>query len=211
MKYVRHRCQLAPANPVLRTYGVSKPLVRVGYDYFHSGQAACHHRAQEAQPKGAVLTGAHVQDHDLSLALYVHRSINHYAHVDYPATFPTFCVSASSHRYAYGPPSRGRLRNFSATSPSPRQMRDTWLFDMPSHPSAFTKSSTLPGGHALYIRLLYHCQQRLLAPTPRLKQTRGVASVPQLRYAQLHRPTRVSQLLLRFPLRWVTRSGLRSP
>jgi hypothetical protein len=53
----------------------------------------------------------------------------------------TFRKVASSHTYGYAP-SRRRVRNRSTSASSSAQSRLTWLREIPSSPSARTRSST---------------------------------------------------------------------
>ena len=65
-----------------RCDSVLQPLVRVRGHQIHAAQAAAHQGAQEREPEGTVLAGAHVHAQDLALALGVDCGGHHDAHVD---------------------------------------------------------------------------------------------------------------------------------
>ena len=71
MKWVRQRCQLAPANTAAI---VLQPLVSGGYQ-LHPAEAPSGQRPQEGQPERAVLAGAHVHTQAIDVATTTQTSM----------------------------------------------------------------------------------------------------------------------------------------
>src|SRR4030042_5345906 len=77
MKWVRQRCQDAPGEH--RGDSLLKPPVGVGGHELYAAEPPRHQRAQELEPEGAILAGAHIDAHHLTPPLSVDRRGDHHA------------------------------------------------------------------------------------------------------------------------------------
>ncbi len=90
--------QPAPANPPEADGdGVLQTLVGIGDDQPHPTEAPGIQRAQEGQPEGAVLAGAHVHAQYLSLTGAVHAGGHHTLTFTIRPPSRTFWVNTSNH------------------------------------------------------------------------------------------------------------------
>ena len=92
MKWVRSARGGPTGSGKRRSDSVLQFLVGIGDDQFHSAEAPGVQRAQEGQPEGAVLAGAHI----------------HAQH--FPLTGRTYCRSSGGHHHADVDPSEADVR-----------------------------------------------------------------------------------------------------
>ena len=132
MKWVRQRCQLAPAKDC--GDGVLQPLVGIGVTSSTPLRPRAVSDPQEGQPERAVLAGAHVHTQDLTLPFGIDPRRHHHADVHDAAALTHLLGQAVQPDVGVGTTVQRPTQELSTTSSSCSQMRDTWLLEMPSQP-----------------------------------------------------------------------------
>ena len=191
MKWVRQRCQLAPANTAAMAFfspllSQGQALVGIGGYQLHPAEPPSGQRPQEGQPERTVLAGAHVHTQDLTLPFGIDPRRHHHADVDDAAALTHLLGQAVQPHVGVGAavqgPTQETLHHFVQLLADARHLAAgdavaTQSLDQVIHP---------PGGHAFYIGLLDDGQPGLLAAPPRFQQAGEVAAFPQLGNVQLH-------------------------
>ncbi len=183
MKWVRQRCQLAPANTAAMAFFSPwwASEVTSSTPLRPSGQ-----RPQEGQPERAVLAGPHVQAQDLTLPFGIDPCRHHHADVDDAAALPHLLGQAVPPDVGVGTavqrPAQETLHHFIQLLADARHLAAgdavaAQGLDQVIHPT---------GGHALHVGLLDHRQQSLLAAPPWFQQAGEVAAFAQLGNVPLH-------------------------
>ena len=122
--------------------GVLQALVRIGGHQLHPTQTPGDQRAQERQPEGAVLARPDVDAEHLALPLAVDRGRHHDTDVDDPAVLAHLLGQRVQPQVGIRPAVQRPAEERAHHPSSSWQIRETWLFEMPSQPRACTRSST---------------------------------------------------------------------
>jgi hypothetical protein len=174
-----------PRGPEHLHHGGLEPLVGVGHDQLHPGQAAAPQGAEEVQPERFRLGTAHRHVKDLAAAVGVHPNGDGDGHRHDPPGLPHLHVGRVQ-------PEVGPIALDRARQEIPHPLVD--LGAEPGHPAfadalhAHRADEVVHRARrdAMDVSLLDHRRQRLLRGAARLQERREVRAAPEPRDAQLH-------------------------